>query len=131
MNISKRSKLLVVFLASLSALPPLSIDMGLPGLPGIESDLASAAGKGTLTLSYFLVGFSLAPLFFGPIADRFGRKPILMFTSFVFALATFIAGIMHSFECLLAARLLQGIWYFCRSRGNLSSGDRERYCEGS
>ena len=50
-----------VFLGALSALPPLSIDMGLPGIPSIEAELPGAAGQGALTLSLFLAGFALSP----------------------------------------------------------------------
>lgn len=98
-----------VFLGALTALPPLAIDMGLPGIPAIEADLAGAAGRGALTLSLFLAGFAVAPLVCGPLADRFGRRLTIMAGLFVLSLAAGACTIAQSFTLLLACRLLQGV----------------------
>ena len=99
----------IVYLGALSALPPLSIDMGLAGIPAIESTFANAAGRGPLTLSLFLVGFALSPLVCGPIADRFGRRPTLLVGLGIFLAAAAAAACAGSFGVLLAVRLVQGL----------------------
>ena len=53
MALRRDSFAFTAFLGTLTALPPLSIDMGLPGLPAIEASFADAAGRGPLTLSTF------------------------------------------------------------------------------
>jgi DHA1 family bicyclomycin/chloramphenicol resistance-like MFS transporter len=66
------------FLGALSALPAFSIDMNLPGVPAIERGFDASPGHGALTLSLFFVGFSIAPILGGPVADRLGRRPTLL-----------------------------------------------------
>ena len=64
-------------LAFLTALGPLSTDMYLPSLPAIARDLGATAAQTQLTLSAFLFGFAVGQLFYGPIADKIGRRPVL------------------------------------------------------
>lgn len=97
------------FLGALTALPPLSIDMGLPGLPAIEATFADAAGRGPLTLSLFLTGFAISPLICGPLADRFGRRATLLDGLLLFSLAAGACALAPSFTVLLVCRLLQGL----------------------
>lgn len=96
------------FLGTLTALPPLSIDMGLPGLPAIEATFADAAGRGPLTLSLFMAGFAISPLICGPLADRFGRRAMLLDGLLLFSLAAGACALAPNFTVLLACRLLQG-----------------------
>jgi DHA1 family bicyclomycin/chloramphenicol resistance-like MFS transporter len=100
---------LTAFLGALSALPPISIDTGLPGLPAIEAEFANAAGRGALTLSLFLLGFAISPLFGGPVADRFGRRGTLLAGLSLYSSAAVACALSTSFEMLLAFRALQGI----------------------
>eukprot|EP01035_Chromulina_nebulosa_P000623 gene623-865_t len=90
------------FLGTLTALPPLSIDMGLPGLPAIEATFADAAGRGPLTLSLFMAGFAISPLICGPIADRFGRRATLLDGLLLFSIAAGACALAPSFTVLLA-----------------------------
>ena len=64
--------------AALVALGPLSTDMYLPTLPGLARELDTTPAKVQLTLSLFLVGFAIAQIVYGPLSDRFGRKPVLL-----------------------------------------------------
>ena len=98
-----------LFLGALSALPPLSIDMGLPGIPAIELEFHTQSGQGALTLSLFLAGFALSPLLCGPIADRFGRRRTLIWGLAFFSIAAMGAAFAPSFPTLLAVRLVQGV----------------------
>jgi DHA1 family bicyclomycin/chloramphenicol resistance-like MFS transporter len=97
-----------VLLGTLSALPPLSIDMGLPAFPALERELgASAAGAG-LTLSLFLVGFAVAQLVLGPLSDRVGRRPVLLGGLTLYATAGMLCAAAPSIVVLLVLRLIQG-----------------------
>ncbi len=109
MALQRESFLFTVFLGAVCAVPPLSIDMGLPGIPAIEADFADAAGRGPLTLSLFLVGFAISPLICGPLADRFGRRLTLLVGLMMFILAASACALAPSFHILLAFRLVQGL----------------------
>jgi len=69
---------LLALLALLSAFTPLSIDMYLPALPTIASDLGGSIGDLQLTLSAFMVAFGAGQIVYGPAGDRFGRRPVIL-----------------------------------------------------
>ena len=73
-----QSKLFVIILGLLSMLPPLAIDMYLPSFLDIARDLNVSQEKVQTTLAIFTFGFAVGQLFWGPIADSFGRKPIIL-----------------------------------------------------
>lgn len=109
MEIKKDSFAFTLFLGGLGALPPLSIDMNLPAIPLAAQGLHTTESITTLTLSLFLLGFALAPVACGPLADRFGRRPVLIVGALIFALAGASCAIAPTIEFLLAVRLLQGV----------------------
>ena len=97
-----------MFLGALTALPALSIDMALPSLGFVGADLHATQAKAAATIAIFLAGFSTAPLVVGPLADRFGRKPVMLAGLAVFALSAVGCALAPSIETLLAFRLAQG-----------------------
>lgn len=78
-------------IALLVALGPLATDMYLPALPGLTGEFATSAGRVQLSLSLFLAGFALAQIIYGPLSDRFGRKPVLLSGLVLFVLASVAA----------------------------------------
>jgi DHA1 family bicyclomycin/chloramphenicol resistance-like MFS transporter len=98
----------LIFLASLAALPPLSIDMALPALRGIASGLRAAPGAVGLTLSIFMAGFAATPILYGPVSDRYGRRPVLLAGVAMFALGGLAAAAAPSIDALLLARFIEG-----------------------
>lgn len=109
MLIKPQSLAFTLFLGALSALAPLSIDMGLPGIPAIEDSFAGASGQGALTLSLFLAGFAISPSICGPLSDRYGRRWPLMVGLSLFAASAAASAYAPSFQALLFFRLLQGL----------------------
>jgi len=100
----------VALVAGLMALNALSVDVMLPGLPAIDAALGvSDDNDRQLVLSVYLVGFAAAQLVWGPLADRFGRKPTLLAGLGLYVAASVAAALAPSFAALLAARLAQGL----------------------
>ena len=109
MRIRTESFLFTLFLSALGGMTPLSIDMGLPALASIGKSLHVSAAEAGLTLSFFLAGFALGPIVLGPISDRFGRRPVLLGGTVLFALAGTGCALAHALPWLLSWRLLAGI----------------------
>lgn len=99
----------LAILGALTAIGPLSIDMYLPAFPNIEADLGVDAGTAELTLATFFVGMACGQLVWGPLSDRFGRKPPLYVALAVFAFASLACAFAHSAYALTAWRLLQAL----------------------
>lgn len=108
MRIRPKSLSFTILLGALAALPPLSIDMGLPAFPTISASLRASPGEVGLTLSLFMLGFAIAQLLFGPLSDRYGRKPFLILGCGLFALAGAACAAAPSINTLIAWRLVQG-----------------------
>ena len=98
-----------VFLAGLSALPPLAIDMALPSLALVQADLHASQTQAASAIAIFLAGFATAPLAVGPLSDRFGRKPIMLAGLLLFTLCALGCALSPSIGALLAFRLFQGV----------------------
>lgn len=100
----------VVLMAAMMALSAMGIDAMLPALPQIAHTFAVPhANQQQLVVTVFLLSFGAAQLFFGPLVDRYGRKPILLWGLAFYALFSLAAAVAPSFELLLAARCLQGV----------------------
>lgn len=96
-------------LAGLVALGPLSIDMYLPAMPAMRDAFNSDISKMQLTISVYLAGFSLFHLLCGPLADRFGRKPVLLGGTLIFVGACLGCSLANTVDELLFWRFLQGV----------------------
>ena len=105
----RHPKLFIVLIGALAAIPPMSMDMGLPGLTQIETGLGATHAQATYTLSAFLYGFAISQLFVGPLSDRYGRKPILICGLFLYTISGIACAMAPSPEFLLAMRTLSGM----------------------
>jgi len=100
----------VAFIAACMALGAMSIDILLPALPLLYADLElTHPNQAQAVIASFLIGNGVSQLFYGPLADRFGRKPIIIVGLILFVFAGILAMIANSFTALLAARALQGV----------------------
>jgi DHA1 family bicyclomycin/chloramphenicol resistance-like MFS transporter len=99
----------IVFVAGASMLLPLSTDLYQPALPSLAVAFGVAASEVQLTLTAFVLAFGLWQLAAGPLADRFGRYPVLLGGVAVYATASAFCAAAPSIEALAVARVLQGI----------------------
>jgi DHA1 family bicyclomycin/chloramphenicol resistance-like MFS transporter len=100
----------VAMVAAMMALTAMSIDIMLPALPQIAAafGVADANAQQHVVIVY-LLGFAAGQLLFGPLSDRFGRRPVLFSGLGVYALGAFACVVAGSFDTLLAARFAQGL----------------------
>lgn len=103
----KSSPLLVFMLGSLTAFAPMSIDMYLPALPTLQRILHTDASRLQLTLASFFLAFAIGQLFYGPLADRFGRKPPLYASLSLFIVASIGCALASSVDALIVLRFFQ------------------------
>jgi MFS transporter, DHA1 family, multidrug resistance protein len=103
------SAAVTALLAGLLAITPLSIDMPLPALPGLGRAFDADVAPAQLVVSVFLLGFAAAQLAYGPLSDRFGRRPVLLGGLGLYLGATVACVAAPSLEWLLAGRLVQGL----------------------
>ena len=101
--------LLLLILGALSAIGPLSIDMYLPALPAITSEMLSAPAQVQLPLTACLIGVSVGQVIAGPVSDVRGRRVPLIVGVAGFMLASLLCAFAPSVPMLIAFRLLQGI----------------------
>lgn len=100
----------IALIAALMALNALAIDVMLPALPAMGEALAVAhENERQYVLTSYLVGFGIAQLFFGPLSDRFGRRPPLIIGLAIYIIAAALAAIAPNFFTLLVLRFIQGV----------------------
>jgi len=100
---------LTLLLAMLTALGPLSMDMYLPSLPDIAHVLGAPVARTQLTISSYLIGFAGGQMIYGPLSDRYGRRPVLLAAIALYLASTLACAAAQSVDLLIVARLLQGI----------------------
>jgi len=94
---------------ALAALPPLSIDLGLPALTLLQDSLGASPAEAAMTMSLFLAGFGVSQLFMGPLSDRYGRRPVMLWGLSLYALGGVGCALAPTIEALLTFRLLEGV----------------------
>lgn len=96
-----------ITIVALVAIGPMATDMYLPAFPALMREFGVNAAQVQRTLSVFLLGFAIAQLAYGPLSDRFGRKPVLLGGMLLFLLSSIGAALSTSIESLTLMRLLQ------------------------
>ena len=100
---------IVVLLTLLLGVQPISTDLYLPALPTVQRELGATIGAAQLTLSALIIAFGLSQLVCGPLADRFGRRPVLLSGLALYTLASLFSAAAQSVEALIGWRALQGV----------------------
>ncbi len=100
---------LAILLTTLVALGPLSTDLYLPALPTLAQAFATDAARVQLTLSVFLAGFAVAQLFYGPLSDRYGRRPVMLFGLALYFVSSLACMLAPGIDTLILARFFQAL----------------------
>ena len=100
---------IILILGALSTVSPFSIDMYLPAFPQIARDLGTTPAEISFSVSGYFIGLAAGQLFYGPLLDRFGRKPPIYAGLVLFILASLACLAARSPKMFIAARLLQAL----------------------
>ena len=98
----------VMMLTLLLGIQPVTTDLYLPALPTLTAALHTDVAAAQLTLSALILAFGIAQLVCGPLADRFGRRPVLLWGMAVYCAASVLSALAPGIEWLIACRVLQG-----------------------
>lgn len=100
--------LTVVFLSLLLGLQPITTDLYLPALPALTEGFGAPMAQAQLTLTALLLAFGLSQLIWGPLSDRYGRRPILLVGLSAYVLASIASTLSSSMDMLIVWRTVQG-----------------------
>ncbi len=100
--------LVVLTLSLLLGIQPVTTDLYLPALPALTAGFGARIAHAQLTLSALLLAFGVAQLVFGPMSDRFGRRPVLLLGLAGYVVACIGGAMASSIELLIIWRTLQG-----------------------
>ena len=101
--------MMVLLLAALFGLVPVTTDLYLPALPSLAQSFGASMVQAQLTLTAMLLAFGTSQLFWGPLSDKWGRRPVLLGGIAVYAASAVACALAPAIEALVAARTLQGI----------------------
>jgi DHA1 family bicyclomycin/chloramphenicol resistance-like MFS transporter len=109
MQIQPASLAFTLLLGFLAAVPYSGIDINLPALAATGATLGASPSDVGLTMSAFMLSLAAAPLLYGPVSDRFGRKPVVVFGVALFVIASLACAVAQSLPVLLICRFVQGV----------------------
>ncbi len=104
-----QANLVVLFLSLLLGVQPITTDLYLPALPAITEGFGATMGQAQLTLTALLLAFGCSQLVWGPLSDRFGRRPVLVVGMAAYAVASMGSVLAGSMELLITWRAVQGV----------------------
>ena len=104
---SQLSKTLIVLLAATSALGPAAMQILLPAIPVIRETFVVSTEVAQLTLSLSMLAIALGTLFYGPMSDKYGRKPVMLAGLLITLLGSVLCYMAHSIEMLILSRFVQ------------------------
>lgn len=109
MTLVPRSAAYIALLVALGSFGPLTMSIYTPVMPSVAADLGASADSVKLTLTTYMVGFAAGQLFYGPLSDRWGRRPVLLGGLIFFTTATFACSFAPSIGGLTGLRIVQGL----------------------
>ncbi len=99
----------MAILIALSAIGPMALNIFIPSMPGLQATFAVSYATAQLTLTLYLIGTAVCQLFYGPLSDRYGRRPVVIAGQGIFVIASLAAALAPNIEFLIAARGLQAV----------------------
>jgi len=118
MKVDQPPRRIAFLVAGMAMFGPFSIDAIFPGFPAIAAEFGASSVMMQQIISVYLAGFALMSLFHGPLSDALGRRKVVLWSTFVFVLASAGAALSPSLKVMLGWRLIQG----CSAGGGVIVG---------
>ncbi len=96
-------------LVAVSTAGPLAMNIFVPFIPGLMDEFGASSGRVQLTLTVYLAGIAVSQLFYGPLSDRFGRRPTMLAGLALYVAASLLCALAPTIDMLMAARFVQAI----------------------
>lgn len=96
-------------LVAMTACGTLGMHIIIPALPATARALDMSIGTSQLTITLYLVGLAIGQLMYGPVSDRFGRRPVLLAGLSLFTVASIVTAVAPTSSILIGARILQSL----------------------
>lgn len=100
---------MVVFITFMNMFIPLSIDLYLPAMPQMGAQFGAGSALVGMTLTAFFFFFAVSIVLFGPVSDKYGRRPVLIASAALYVAASLICATADSIYVLIAGRILQAV----------------------
>ncbi|SNB61690.1 MFS transporter, DHA1 family, bicyclomycin/chloramphenicol resistance protein [Arboricoccus pini] len=98
----------IALMAALMTMTAIATDINLPAIAATAANLEAPLSRGQLTITLFFLGYAVGQLFWGSLADRFGRKPVLMAGIAIYVASSLACALSPDMNTLLFARFVQG-----------------------
>jgi DHA1 family bicyclomycin/chloramphenicol resistance-like MFS transporter len=108
-TLAPRSAGYVALLVALGSFGSLTMSIYTPVMPSVGADLGAGSDSVKLTLTTYMLGFAVGQLFYGPMSDRYGRRPVLLVGVSFFIATTLACSLAPSIGSLIGLRVLQGL----------------------
>ena len=106
---ANKSLLFYGVLVAVSTAGPLAMNLFVPFIPGLMAEFSASSGEVQLTLTLYLAGIAVSQLIYGPLSDRFGRRPMMLAGLALYVVASLLCAFATSIATLMSARFLQAI----------------------
>ncbi len=108
-NLSQKFNIIIIIIIMIATLGQITTDIYLPSIPSMAVEFNVPVNYVQLSLPLFTIGFIIGALFYGPISDCYGRKPLLIFSLCFGLLGSILCSVAPNIHILLCGRFIQGL----------------------
>ncbi|MCJ8324091.1 MAG: multidrug effflux MFS transporter [Rhizobiales bacterium] len=99
----------IMVLVAVASIGTLALNIFIPSMPNLVESLGTTQSMAQLTLTFYLASLAFAQLIIGPLSDKYGRRPVLLWSIAIYVAASLASGLATNIETLISARVLQAL----------------------